>query len=186
MADTSASVTAQDLKYESAVADKIESSRGRHWTRVIPFARVTRSASTDEHTKNGWQLRHTASTPGHGTNLEAAIRDGVAAMPAGTVPRIVLASDGNENLGSVARGIWQAQQLGIPIDTIPLAGHVKPGLVLESVGFPRTGLQRRTLPHRGDARIAQSRYRERGDDRRRESDRLEQCATFARRQPPAP
>jgi len=81
-------------------------------------------------------LRHTAAGPGHGTNLEAAIRDGVAAMPAGMVPRLVLVSDGNQNLGSVARGIWQAQQLGIPIDTVPLAGHAKPGLLLESVGFP--------------------------------------------------
>jgi uncharacterized membrane protein/uncharacterized protein YegL len=52
------------------------------------------------------------------------------------VPRLVLVSDGNQNLGSVARGIWQAQQLGIPIDTVPLAGHAKPGLLLESVGFP--------------------------------------------------
>ena len=136
LADTSSSVTPQDLKTESAFADKVEGSRGRHWTRVIPFARVTRAASNDEHTRDGWQLRHTAAGPGHGTNLEAAIRDGVAAMPAGMVPRIVLASDGNENLGSVARGIWQAQQLGIPIDTVPLAGHTKPGLVLESIGFP--------------------------------------------------
>ena len=136
LADTSASVTAQDLKNESALADKIEHARGRHWTRVIPFARVTRAPSADEHTKDGWQLRHTAAGPGHGTNLEAAIRDGVAALPAGLVPRLVLISDGNENLGSVARAIWQAQQLAIPIDTVPLAGHAKPELLLESVGFP--------------------------------------------------
>ena len=136
LADTSASVTAQDLKNESALADKIEHARGRHWTRVIPFARVTRAPAADEHTKDGWQLRHTAAGPGHGTNLEAAIRDGVAALPAGLVPRLVLISDGNENLGSVARAIWQAQQLAIPIDTVPLAGHAKPELLLESVGFP--------------------------------------------------
>ena len=136
LADTSASVTAQDLKYESALADKIESARGRHWTRVVPFARVTRNASPDEHTKDGWRLRHTAAAPGHGTNLEAAVRDGVAAIPAGMVPRLVLVSDGNENMGSVARAIWQARQLGIPIDTVPLTGHAKPGLLLESVGFP--------------------------------------------------
>ena len=135
LADTSASVTPQDLKYESSLADRVESARGRHWSRVIPFARVTRAASADEHSKDGWQLRHTAAGPGHGTNLESAIRDGVAAMPAGMVPRLVLVSDGNQNLGSVARAIWQAQQLGIPIDTVPLAGHAKPGLLLESVGF---------------------------------------------------
>ena len=48
------------------------------------------------------------------------------------VPRLLLISDGNENLGSVARAIWQAQQLGIPIDTVALAGRPKPGLLLES------------------------------------------------------
>ena len=58
------------------------------------------------------------------------------ALPAGMVPRLLLISDGNENLGSVARAIWQAQQLGIPIDTVPLAGRPKPGLLLDSVAFP--------------------------------------------------
>ena len=43
-----------------------------------------------------------------------------------------MVSDGNENLGSVARAIWQAQQLGIPCDTVPLQGHPKPGLVLQA------------------------------------------------------
>ena len=42
------------------------------------------------------------------------------------VPRVLLISDGNENLGSVTRAIWQAQQLGMPIDTS--AGRpAKPG-----------------------------------------------------------
>ncbi|MGA2193917.1 MAG: VWA domain-containing protein [Bryobacteraceae bacterium] len=136
LADTSASVTAQDLKTESALADQLEDARGRHWLRVIPFARVTRVASADERLKDHWQLRHTAAAPGRGTNIEAAIRDGAAALPAGMVPRLLLVSDGNQNLGSVNRAIWQAQQLGIPIDTVPLAGHPKPGLLLESVGFP--------------------------------------------------
>jgi secreted protein with Ig-like and vWFA domain len=136
LADTSASVTAQDLKSESALADKLEDARGRHWLRVIPFARVTRATSADERVKQNWQLRHTAASPGRGTNIEAAIRDGAAALPAGMVPRLLLVSDGNQNLGSVNRAIWQAQQLGIPIDTVPLAGHPKPGLLLESVGFP--------------------------------------------------
>ena len=52
------------------------------------------------------------------------------------VPRLLLISDGNENLGSVARAIWQAQQLGVPIDTVALAGRPKPGLRLESVTIP--------------------------------------------------
>ncbi|HTS27148.1 MAG TPA: VWA domain-containing protein [Bryobacteraceae bacterium] len=136
LADTSASISAEDLKTESALADRVERSRGRHWTHIIPFARATRGTAREEHTKDGWQLHHTAGSAGHGTNLEAAIRDGAAALPAGMVTRLVLVSDGNENLGSVSRAIWQAQQLGIPIDTVPLAGRPKPTLRLESIALP--------------------------------------------------
>ena len=136
LADTSASVTAEDLKTESALAGRIERARGRHWSSVIPFARTTRAHDPQEHSQGGWQLRHTAAPAGHGTDLEAAIRDGEASLPAGMAQRILLVSDGNENLGSAARAIWQARQLGIPIDTVPLAGHPKPGLLLEAVSIP--------------------------------------------------
>jgi hypothetical protein len=136
LADTSASVTAQDLAAESALADQVERARGRHWMRVIPFASGTRNTAADERTKRGWALRHTAGAPGHGTSLEAAIRDGAASLPAGMVPRLLLVSDGRENLGSAARATWQAQQLGIPVDTVSLAGRPKPGLLLESVAIP--------------------------------------------------
>ena len=136
LADTSASVSADDLRTESALADRVERARGRHWTHVIPFSRATRGAAREERSKDGWQLHHTAGTAGHGTNLESAIRDGAASLPAGMVTRLVLVSDGNENLGSVSRAIWQAQQLGIPIDTIALAGRPKPGLLLESIALP--------------------------------------------------
>ncbi len=136
LADTSASISPADLQTESAFINRLERARGRNWTRVIPFARSTRLAAPVEHTRKGWDLRYTAGSGGHATNLESAIRDGAASLPAGMVPRLLLISDGNENLGSVARAIWQAQQLGIPIDTAPLTGRPKPGLVLDSVSFP--------------------------------------------------
>jgi uncharacterized membrane protein/uncharacterized protein YegL len=136
LADTSDSISPEDLSRESGIAANVESARGRHWTRIVPFARGTRSVSLQERGKSGLQLGHTAGEAGRGTNLEGAIRDGVAALPAGMVPRLVMVSDGNENLGSAARAIWQAQQLGIPIDTIALAGRPKPGLRLDSVSIP--------------------------------------------------
>jgi uncharacterized membrane protein len=136
LADTSASVTGQDLSVESAFADQAQRARGRHWLKVIPFARTTRNAAPEEHAEGQWRLRHTAGAAGHATDLEAAIRDGAASLPAGMVPRLLLVSDGNETLGSVTRAIWQAQQLGIPVDTAPLEGHPKPGLLLESVTIP--------------------------------------------------
>jgi Ca-activated chloride channel family protein len=136
LADTSASLSADDLARESTIASEVERAHGRHWTKIMPFARGTRVAGLEEKSKDGWHLRHTADAAGRGTDLERAIRDGAAALPAGMVPRLLLISDGNENLGSVARAIWQAQQLGLPIDTVALAGRPKPGLRLESVTIP--------------------------------------------------
>ena len=43
LADTSASVSPEDLARESAIASEVERGHGRHWTRVIPFARITRA-----------------------------------------------------------------------------------------------------------------------------------------------
>jgi uncharacterized membrane protein len=136
LADTSASVSPEDLGRGSSIAGAVESARGRHWTQVIPFARGTRSVTVQERGKDGLRLGHTAGEAGRGTNLESAVRDGIAALPAGMVPRLLLVSDGNENSGSVARAIWQSQQLGVPIDTITLSGRPKPGLRLESISIP--------------------------------------------------
>jgi uncharacterized membrane protein len=136
LADTSASISPQDLATESALADRMERARGRHWMQVIPFARTTRTAAIDERTQGHWHLRHTAAPAGHATDLETAIRDGAASLPAGLVPRLLLLSDGHENLGSVANAIWQAQHLGIPVDTVPLSGRPKPGVLLDSVSIP--------------------------------------------------
>ena len=134
--DTSASVSADDLASESRFASQVERQRGGNSARVMPFGRNTRTPAREERTGAGWQLRYTAGAAGRGTNLETAIREAAASLPSGMLPRIVLASDGNENQGSVARAIWQAQQLHIPIDTLPLAGRPKPGLRLESVAMP--------------------------------------------------
>src|ERR1035437_1769322 len=117
LADTSASVSPQDLARESAIAGEVQRTAGGDRTGILPFARGTRPLSLEEKAKDGWQLHYTAGAAGRGTDLENAIRDGAAALPAGMVPRLLLISDGNENLGSVARAIWQARQLGLPIDT---------------------------------------------------------------------
>ena len=84
----------------------------------------------------GWKLLHTAGVPGQATDMETAIRDAIASMPQGMVPRLVLVSDGKENKGSVARAAWQARQFGIPIDTYAVPGRERPALRLESVSLP--------------------------------------------------
>ncbi|MFN7997608.1 MAG: VWA domain-containing protein [Bryobacteraceae bacterium] len=136
LADTSGSVTQQDLEAASATATTIEKGRGRNWTQVIPFARTPRSAAAQERNASSWKLAYSGGASARGTNLEAAVREGVATIPAGLIPRALLISDGNENLGAVTRAIWQAQQRGVPIDVIPMTGRPRPRLVLESVSMP--------------------------------------------------
>jgi uncharacterized membrane protein len=135
LVDTSASVAPADLERASQIAASIANERGRHWMRVIPFARSTRSLDRNEGGK-AWKLLPTAGEAGRATDLEAAIREAATSLPAGMVPRIALISDGKQNKGSVARAAWQAQQLGIPIDTYAMKGRPEPALKLESISLP--------------------------------------------------
>src|SRR5262245_31966121 len=55
------------------------------------------------------------------TDIAAAIKLALASFPEGSAKRIVLVSDGNENLGNAAQQARLAQQNGVQIDTLPLA-----------------------------------------------------------------
>ncbi len=134
LVDTSASVSPADLDRASQLARSMQAAQGRHWMGVIPFARSTRALASNE--TQSWTLRETSGEDGRATDIEAGIREAIASMPAGLVPRVVLISDGKENKGSIARAAWQAQQLGIPIDTYALAGRAKPALRLDSISLP--------------------------------------------------
>jgi Ca-activated chloride channel homolog len=138
LVDTSASVSQADLGRASQLARSMRDAQGRHWMRVVPFARSTRDLETNEDPggTRPLTLRPTAGEAGRATDLEAAIREAIASLPSGLVPRVVLISDGKENKGSIARAAWQAQQLGIPIDTFALNGRPRPALRLESVSLP--------------------------------------------------
>src|ERR1019366_8349099 len=136
LADTSASVTPADLQRASELVTGIESSRGSNVTQVIPFARNPRQPLPTERNGKSWSFQHTAGNAGRATSLERAVSEAVASLPAGLIRRVALISDGNENTGSIVRATWQAQQLGIPIDTYALNGRAKPGLRLDSVSLP--------------------------------------------------
>jgi uncharacterized membrane protein len=135
LVDTSASVSTSDLDRASQLAGQMSSGRGRNWMQVIPFARSTRELKTSED-QAGWKLQQTSGDSGRATDIEAAVGAASAALPSGLVPRIALISDGLENKGSLARAAWQAQQLGIPIDTFAMSGRPQPALRLESVSVP--------------------------------------------------
>ncbi|MGA2715274.1 MAG: VWA domain-containing protein [Bryobacteraceae bacterium] len=133
LVDTSASVSDADLSRESSLLRQIDSARGSNRIEVIPFARTPRALDQKE---ADFKLIHTGGVEGRGTNLEAPIRQALASLPAGMVHRIALITDGNENDGAVTRAAWQAQQTGVPIDTIALSGRTQPQLKTEAVGIP--------------------------------------------------
>ena len=135
LVDTSASVSEADLARSSEIVTGIERARGRHLVRVMPFAAGVRAPHAEEQGSD-WKFQQTAGEEGRASNLEAAILDAAAAMPAGLIPRIVLISDGRQNRGSASRAAWQARELDIAIDTYPMAGRPEPELKLGAAGFP--------------------------------------------------
>jgi uncharacterized membrane protein len=64
-----------------------------------------------------------AAADGSATDIGAALKLALASFPEGTGKRILLASDGNENLGSAEEQARLAHSLGVQIDVLPLAGR---------------------------------------------------------------
>ncbi len=144
LVDTSSSVSPQDLAGASQFAAALDKARGRHWVRVLPFARSVRDLAPGE--QRGLHLELTSGEAGRATDLESSIEEAISSLPSDLVPRIVLISDGKENAGSITRAAWQAQRLGIPIDTVALAGRPEPSLRLESVTVPTVAFTGEQFP----------------------------------------
>ncbi len=143
--DTSASVSDEDLARGSQIAAAMQRARGRNQLFVFPFSRALRTLDPSEQA-GGIRLKRTAGDAGRVTNIEAAVREAAAQLPAGLLPRLVLASDGRENSGAAARAAHLARSLGIPIDTIPLAGRPEPKLRLDSVSLPAVAFTGERFP----------------------------------------
>jgi Ca-activated chloride channel family protein len=144
LVDTSASIAPQDLTRASDFVSALDKARGRHWIRILPFARYVRDLASDE--QRGFRLQLTAGESGRATDIESGIDDAMSSLPSGLVPRLVLVSDGKENAGSITRAAWEAQRLGIPIDTVPMQGRPQPSLRLESVTVPTVAFTGEQFP----------------------------------------
>jgi Mg-chelatase subunit ChlD len=70
------------------------------------------------------------------TNLAGAIRLGLAMMPAGTARRMVLLSDGRENLGDAEEATRLAAAHGVSLDVVSLAHEAGPDVWLEGLKAP--------------------------------------------------
>jgi uncharacterized membrane protein len=84
------------------------------------------------------------------TNIAAAMKLALASFPEGTAKRLVILSDGNENLGNAIEQARIARQNGVQIDVVPLAaGYRNENEVLvERVEAPPMTEQGARLPIR--------------------------------------
>jgi uncharacterized membrane protein len=77
-----------------------------------------------------------AVVPTDRTDMAAAIRLGTAAFPETGQKRLVLISDGNENLGDAMTALLQARPLGVSLDVLPMGVQRGSDVSVQKVGLP--------------------------------------------------
>jgi len=70
------------------------------------------------------------------TDIAGAIRLGTAAFPETGQKRLVLISDGNENLGDAMTALLQARPLGVTVDVVPLGVERGNDVSVQKLGLP--------------------------------------------------
>ncbi|HXJ72249.1 MAG TPA: VWA domain-containing protein, partial [Candidatus Dormibacteraeota bacterium] len=83
------------------------------------------------------------------TDIAGAIRLGTAAFPETGQKRLVLISDGNENLGDAMAAVLQARPLGVTVDAVPLGAERGNDVSVQKLGLPSRVKKGQTF----DARI---------------------------------
>ncbi len=70
------------------------------------------------------------------TDLAAAVRLGTAAFPETGQKRLVIMSDGNENVGDVMSALLSARQLGVSVDVVPLGVSRANDIAVQKIQVP--------------------------------------------------
>ena len=79
-----------------------------------------------------------AVVPPERSDIAGAIRLGTAAFPEGGQKRIVLFSDGNENIGDAMSAVMAARPLGVTIDVVPLGSSRGGDVAVQKITLPST------------------------------------------------
>jgi Mg-chelatase subunit ChlD len=137
--DRSQSIASGDASaIESWVSSALASAGSGDSAAVVAFGAspdvVTQATDASVITRD-WADGAGAEVDPSFTNLESALAL-ARAMPVGGPRRIVLISDGAENLGAVESQIAQAAADGVPIDVLPITGLSARDLRIDSVTAP--------------------------------------------------
>lgn len=136
--DGSASVDhgelARALEYVNAAADDRDTVRGDR-AGVVVFGREAQTEVPPADVP--WHVaRIESQVDPRFTNLGGALQMAAATFPPDTAKRVVIISDGNENLGDAAVKAGQLAHMGIGIDVVPIAYQRRGDVVVEKVVAP--------------------------------------------------
>ena len=115
---------------QSALAHKRADQRGA----LVVFGREAMVESENLPRDTALQVASRPS-PGH-TDISAALRLALGLIPPEAAGRIVLLSDGNENVGSAAQETLLARANRVPVDVAPLATRRARDVVVQEVRVP--------------------------------------------------
>ena len=122
--------TRADRFIQQAVKDKREND---FWGRIV----FGREAFVDQTPSEGTSVPNVQTVPPtEFTDLAAAIRLAMASLPDGTRKRIVVLSDGNENLGEALQEAPVARANDVAIDVVPLTSPARREVLLENLNLP--------------------------------------------------
>ncbi len=117
-------------------------SRGR--AALVVFGREAAVESENLHPAENLQLASRPS-PGH-TDISAALRLALGLLPPESAGRIVLLSDGNENMGSAGQEVLLAQANRVPIDVVPLSTRRTRDVLVQEVRVPSQARREEPFP----------------------------------------
>ena len=124
LSDASESIPDEQRAQQASFVQQARAAGGGHTLRELEFGSMPLREIRELDTSRS-------------TNIEAAVRNALGALPADRIPRLVLLSDGLANEGAVERAVYQAWKRNVPIDTVALSGRSQPDLRLAGLRLPR-------------------------------------------------
>ncbi len=139
--DRSASIPAdtasQVVQYIQRATESQSDRKHEDRAGVIVFGREAAVESPPLAGSRHLPARFESDVDGEATNLAAALRLAQAVFPADAAKRVVIISDGNENLGDAQAQAQQLAELGIGIDVLPLERGGQREVSVEKIALPQ-------------------------------------------------
>jgi uncharacterized membrane protein len=119
------------LKY---IQDAVKTKRDNDRAGIVVFGREAYIELAPSTARDVEKIQ--TVTPSEFTDISAAIRLGIASLPDGMQKRLVVLSDGNENLGNSLEEALSAASNDVKIDVVPLTSPQRKEALLERLTMP--------------------------------------------------